>query len=82
MCARTENWSELFFNKKSNKPRYTRTGWALSLIPGKGVYRCPSVCMPSIQSPGSVSREDEKFPKHSRAAHFKLLPTRLAAAGV
>lgn len=29
-----------------------------------------------------MSTEDEKFPKHSRAAHFKLVPIRLASMNV
>lgn len=43
----------------------------------KGLYICPP-----IHSPGSVFMEDQKFPKHSRAVHFKLVPIRLARVDV
>lgn len=43
---------------------------------------CPSVAMSSTHSPGPMSMEDQKFPKHSRAAHFKLVPIRLAGVDV
>lgn len=54
----------------------------ISLVQGKGLYMCPSVAMSSIHSPGPMSMEDQKFPKHSRAAHFKLVPIRLAGVDV
>lgn len=73
-----ENWS--LIRNQTNPGKSGLAGHWLSFKKkdSRLVLQFPYPC----SHPGSMFTEDEKLPKHSRAAHFKLLPIRLVSVNV